>query len=86
MSDGVDWGFVEDANQDTPEAGDPVTVNLTAGNGIAGQAGYTRSDVAAEDFRTGNTTTFDFSGADNSEDDGQVTVQLPFAFPFGGVK
>jgi len=86
MSDGIDWGFVEDANQDTPGEGDPVTVNLTAANGIAGQAGYTRSDVAAEDFRTGNTTTFDFSGANNSEDDGQVTVQLPFAFPFGGVK
>lgn len=83
MSDGIDWGFVEDANKHTPEAGDPVTVNLTAGNGIAGQAGYARSEVGAEAFRTGDTTTFDYTG---DEDDGQITRPLPFAFPFGGIK
>lgn len=86
MRNGLDWGFVEDSSQETPGPGDPVTVNLTAANGIAGQAGYTRSDVAAEGFRTGNATSFDYSGDKNSEDDGQVTVQLPFAFPFGGIK
>ena len=86
MSDGLDWGFVEDSNQLQPEAGDPVTVNLTAANGIPGQAGYTRANVAAEGFRAGSGQVFDYSGSNNSGDDGQVTVALPFAFPFGGVK
>lgn len=81
MSDGLDWGFVENAQEDTPKPGDPITLSLTAGNGIAGQAGYTRSGVGAEGFRGGNSTTLDF----NAGDDGQTTLQLPFAFPFGGV-
>ena len=83
MSDGIDWGFVENAEENSPEPGDPVTLTLTAGNGIPGQAGYTRAAVPSEGFRTGNTTTLDFG---SNTDDGQVTLQLPFAFPFGGVK
>lgn len=83
MSDGIDWGFVENSSGDSPEPGDPITLSLTAGNGIPGQAGYTRANVGAEGFRTGSTTTLDF-GTD--EDDGQLTLQLPFAFPFGGVR
>lgn len=83
MSDGIDWGFVQNAQGNAPEPGDPVTLALTAGNGIPGQAGYTRAGVGAEGFRTGATTTLDFAG---DEDDGQVTLQLPFAFPFGGVR
>ncbi|HWC48100.1 MAG TPA: CARDB domain-containing protein [Solirubrobacterales bacterium] len=86
MSDGLDWGFIEDAEQRDPKAGDPVTVNLTAANGIPGQAGYTRTGVASEPFRSGNATTLDYSGSTSSEDDGQVTVPLPFAFPFGGIE
>ena len=82
MSDGLDWGFVENAQDKSPEPGDPVTLTLTAGNGIPGQAGYTRAAVPSEGFRSGATTTLDFG---DSEDDGQVTLQLPFAFPFGGV-
>lgn len=82
MSDGLDWGFVSDANRETPGAGDPVTLNLTAANGIPGQAGYTRAAVAPEGFRTGAGTILDFG---THKDDGQVTLQLPFAFPFGGV-
>ncbi|HEU4738349.1 MAG TPA: CARDB domain-containing protein [Solirubrobacterales bacterium] len=82
MSDGLDWGFVENAQDKSPEPGDPITLTLTAGNGIAGQAGYTRTAVPSEGFRTGNTTTLDFG---DGEDDGQVTLQLPFAFPFGGI-
>jgi len=83
MSDGLDWGFIEDAQEKTPEAGDPVTLSLTAANGIPGQAGYTRSSVPSEGFRAGNTTILDFGAT--GKDDGQVTLQLPFAFPFGGV-
>jgi hypothetical protein len=83
MSDGLDWGFVSDSQLESPDPGDPVTLNLTAGNGIPGQAGYTRSSVGPEGFRSGNTTTLDFG---SNEDDGQVTRQLPFAFPFGGIR
>lgn len=86
MSDGIDWGFVSNAELKDPEPGEPVTLTLTAANGIAGQAGYTRSSVSAEGFRDGVVTTLDFKGTNNNEDDGQVTVQLPFAFPFGGVR
>jgi len=86
MADGFDWGYNIDAQHKGLETGKPVTMTLTAANGVAGQAGYTRSSVAAEGFRSGNATTLDFSGPSNSEDDGQVTLQLPFAFPFGGVK
>ena len=83
MSDGIDWGFVQNAQEESPKAGSPVSLNLTAGNGIPGQAGYARSNVPAEGFRGGGTTVLDF-GTDL--DDNQVTRQLPFAFPFGGVK
>lgn len=83
MTDGIDWGFVQDAQGESPEAGDPITLTLTAGNGIPGQAGYTRSSVPSEGFRSGNTTVLDFG---TELDDNQLTRQLPFAFPFGGVK
>ncbi len=87
MSDGFDWGYNIDAGHDGLKPGSPVTMTLTAANGVAGQAGYTRSSVAAEGFRSGNATELDFSDPlNNSEDDGQVTLQLPFAFPFGGVR
>jgi CARDB protein len=85
MADGVDWGFVENAQRESLDAGDPVTLTLTAGNGIPGQAGYSRAGVPSEPFRAGLTTTLDFKGTSNNEDDGQVTRPLPFAFPFGGV-
>jgi CARDB len=81
MSDGLDWGFVQNAQEENPKPGAPITLTLTAANGIAGQAGYTRSNVGAEGFRSGATTALNFG----EEDDGQATVQLPFAFPFGGV-
>lgn len=86
MSDGLDWGFVENANEESAEAGSHVTVNLTAANGIPGQAGYTRADVPDEGFRSGDATTFEYAGTGISNDDGQITVPLPFSFPFGGVK
>ncbi len=85
MTDGLDWGFVEDANQKEPEAGDPVTATLSAANGLPGQAGYTRSAVGPQPLLGGTTTTFDYSGVNNSVDDGAVTTILPFVFPFGGI-
>jgi|GEM_PF-7111565 len=86
MTDGFDWGYDAGADREGLEPGDPVTMTLTAANGVAGQAGYTRAGVGPEGFRSGNSTTLDFSAPTNSEDDGQVSLQLPFAFPFGGVK
>lgn len=86
MSDGIDWGFVSNSALKDPEPGDPITLTLTGANGVSGQAGYTRANVPSEDFRSGTTTVLDYKGTGNNEDDGQVTRQLPFAFPFGGVK
>jgi CARDB len=85
MTDGLDWGFVEDANENTPGPGDPVTATLTAGNGIAGQTGYARTNVGAESLLTGTTTTFNYATPVENEDDGAVTTTLPFVFPFGGI-
>jgi hypothetical protein len=85
MADGLDWGFVTDANEHEPAPGESITATLTAANGIAGQAGYTRSSVSPQPLVSGATTTFDYSGVNNSEDDGAVSVNLPFAFPFGGI-
>ena len=82
MTDGLDWGFVEDAEGNEPGPGHPVTATLTAGNAIPGQAGYSRSGVAPQPLVGGTTTDLAFPG----EDDGQVTLDLPFDFPFGGVK
>lgn len=85
MTDGLDWGFVENADGKSPEPGDPVTATLTVGNGIAGQAGYTRSAVSSQPLVSGATTIFNYSTPSDIEDDGAVTTNLPFAFPFGGV-
>jgi hypothetical protein len=82
MSDGFDWGSIANAQGQSPKPGDPITLALTTGNGIPGQTGYTRADVGAEGFRAGTSTTLGFSAGD----DGQVTLQLPFAFPFGGIR
>jgi triacylglycerol lipase len=81
-TDQLSWGFVEDAQRHTPVAGDPVTVTLRAGNGLAGQAGYARSEVAAEPLLTGMTTNLNFG---SHLDDGADTIELPFDFPFGGI-
>ncbi len=86
MTDGLDWGFVEDANEKRPGPGDPVTATLTAGNGIAGQAGYARTSVAARPLLTGTTTVFNYLTPHDNQDDGAVTTNLPFAFPFGGIR
>ncbi|MFL5873245.1 MAG: CARDB domain-containing protein [Solirubrobacterales bacterium] len=83
MSDGLDWGFVTNAEDNSPEPGEPVTLSLITGNGIPGQAGYSRTPVPSEGFRSGNSTTLNFG---DEGDDGQVTLALPFAFPFGGIK
>jgi CARDB protein len=82
LTNGIDWGFVEDAEGNNPEPGDPITATLTAANGISGQAGYARSDVAPQPLAGGTVTQLAFT----SEDDGQATLNLPFEFPFGGIK
>jgi hypothetical protein len=84
MTDGLDWSFIENAKGESLEAGDPVTATLRAANGLPGQAGYVRSAVASEGFLAGTTASFDFNTSEE-EDDGQVTLALPFAFPFGGI-
>lgn len=83
MTDGFDWGFVENADEIFPTPGAPVSVSLKAANGIPGQAGYTSSKVAGMPLITGTVTTLDYSN--RGPDDSAVTVKLPFAFPFGGV-
>jgi hypothetical protein len=85
MTDDVEWGFNDQLGFNDVKAGTPVTATLRVGNGIAGQAGYARSNVSPEPFASGTATTLDYSASDNSEDDGTVVVQLPFAFPFGGI-
>ncbi len=84
MGNGIDWGFVEDAAGETPEPGDPITTKLTAADGIPGQAGYARANVAPQPLVGGTAVNLDFGSG--NEDDGQVTLDLPFEFPFGGIK
>jgi hypothetical protein len=86
MTDGIDWGFVEGFGGVRPGARDPITVSMRAANGLPGQGGYTRSNLAPQPFLNGATTELDFSGRTNSGDDGAVSVILPFAFPFGGIE
>ena len=81
ISDGIDWGEDEYADGNTLDTGDPIDITLTAGNGLAGQAGYTRTAVADEPVPSGTATTL--SPVDR--DDGMVAVTLPFKFPFGGI-
>jgi hypothetical protein len=84
-TDQIEWSFSEEREFKHVEAGSPITATLRAANGLPGQAGYSRTDVAPVPFAGGTTTTFDYSANTNSEDDGEVTVPLPFAFPVGGV-
>jgi hypothetical protein len=86
MTDQVEWIFNDARNFEEINAGTPISATLRAANGLPGQAGYTRSELAPQGFATGTTTVLDYSNAiTNSEDDGEVTVPLPFAFPFGGI-
>jgi hypothetical protein len=81
ISDGIDWGEDQDADGNTVDTGDPIDITLAAGNGLAGQAGYTRTAVADEPVPSGTATTL----SPVNHDDGMVAVTLPFKFPFGGI-
>jgi hypothetical protein len=85
IADGLDWGTTLDDNEHQPTAGEPVTVTLTAGNGIAGAAGYTSATIAGAPLLGGAETNLGFSSPVDTTDDGSLGVALPFAFPFGGV-
>lgn len=77
----VGWYKLEKADGSYLEAGTPTMTTLRVANGLPGQAGYTRSEIAPAPFATGTSTKLEFG----NDDDGQLTVSLPFAFPFGGI-
>jgi hypothetical protein len=82
LSDGFSWEFGEDAERNAARAGGVITTTMTAANGVAGQAGYTRSAVPPSPLVSGPVTNLTFAGG---ADEGTVTEALPFVFPFGGV-
>ena len=81
IDDGLDWGFVEDAAENEPQAGDSVVTTLRMGVGGVGHAGYKRTMVAPQGLLSGPTTVLSFG----SLDDGIAPVDLPFTMPFFGV-
>jgi hypothetical protein len=87
LGDGLDWGTGKDVNGHRLRPGDTVTTTVRVGNGIPGQAGYASGRIPKRpQFVAGEAKTLDFSGPGNSSDDGAVSVKLPFAFPFGGLR
>jgi CARDB protein len=84
-TDQVEYAFNDERNFEEIVAGKPIVATLRAANGLPGQAGYSRSEVAPMPFAAGTGTALDYSAKTNSKDDGEVTVALPFAFPFGGI-
>ncbi len=82
LTDDIESAFGENAQREDIKAGSPVNAEMRAGNGLPGQAGYTRADVAPEPLLSGATTNFTFG---SEEDDGDAAATLPFDFPFGGI-
>ena len=81
--DQVDWGFSEQADEHDVDNGDHVKTVLRIGNGITGQAGYTRSDVSPQGFIAGSATTLPFV---TDADDDNIEVTPPFPVDFFGIR
>lgn len=82
LADGIDWGQGTTPTEAHPPAGTVLTATARIGNGLPGQAGYDQTFVDPHGPVEGETTTLAFGV---STDDGAAAVDLPFAFPFGGV-
>jgi hypothetical protein len=83
IADGLDWASGTIAPGALPDIEAVLTATARIGDGLPGQAGYDQTYVDPHGPVSGETTTLAF-GADGS-DDGSVSVDLPFAFPFGGI-
>jgi len=82
LADGIDWAQGDTLNDGPPRPGAILTATARVGNGLPGQAGYDQTFVDPHGPVDGETTTLDFGG---DTDDGAAAVDLPFAFPFGGI-
>jgi hypothetical protein len=82
LADGIDWAQATTPTEGHPAAGTVLTATARIGNGLPGQAGYDQTFVDPHGPVEGETTTLAFGV---STDDGAAAVDLPFAFPFGGI-
>jgi hypothetical protein len=82
LADGIDWAQATTPTEGHPAPGTILTATTRIGNGLPGQAGYDQTLVDPHGPVEGETTTLDFGV---STDDGAAAVDLPFAFPFGGI-
>jgi hypothetical protein len=82
LADGIDWSRGSVEGGALPKSDTVLTATARIGDGIAGQAGYDQTYVDPHGPVEGETTTLDFG---TRKDDGAAPVDLPFAFPFGGI-
>jgi hypothetical protein len=82
--DGLDWGFGQNAAENTPAPGDTIKTTLRVGNGGQGQRGYARRLISPKPFVGGQKSEVNFPiGSD--DDDETRAVKLPFRFFFAGI-
>jgi RTX calcium-binding nonapeptide repeat (4 copies) len=86
FDDQIDFGFFQDVTEHNVVAGDTVTTPIRIGNGIAGAAGYTASNVSPQGFLSGSSQILGFfEGGTADHDDANAVVNLPFPVQFFGV-